>query len=162
MALRILGTRSKTRFDVPDGWPGEGTALQIACFMGKAEAAKSLIEGGADVDQAARCGMLGRVPPVVVAVLGGKRLDVICVLLEAGANPNVMVPPSGCGTFRRRPARPSPLLRAARDRRDTRAVRLLRKYGARENFEAPPAPKPCESDAKAAADEKAEALAPAR
>jgi ankyrin repeat protein len=65
----------------PDGF----TPLHLACFFGQEEAAKFLLDRGADVASAARNPM--RVQPLHSAA-AGRRLPIVRVLLERGAPVN--------------------------------------------------------------------------
>lgn len=66
---------------------GDGfTALHLASYFGGADAARRLLEGGADPNAVAGNPM--RVTPLHSAV-SARREDVIVLLLEAGADPNV-------------------------------------------------------------------------
>ena len=65
----------------PDGF----TPVALAAFFGQPEAAKALIDAGADVNAAAKNGL--KVAALHAAVAGGK-LDIVKAVLEAGANPN--------------------------------------------------------------------------
>ena len=62
------------------------TPLALACYFGRAEATAFLIEAGADVDAVSRNG--AELRPLHGAV-AGRHTDVVRLLLESGANPNV-------------------------------------------------------------------------
>jgi uncharacterized protein len=68
-------------------YSGDGfTALHFAAFFGRYEAAALLIERGAEVDAFGRGWMTGTAMHSAVSRL---QSDVVRILLEAGANPNV-------------------------------------------------------------------------
>lgn len=68
-------------------YSGDGfTALHFAAFFGRYEAAELLIERGAEVDAFGRGWMTGTALHSAVSRL---QSDVVRILLEAGANPNV-------------------------------------------------------------------------
>jgi ankyrin repeat protein len=68
-------------------YSGDGfTALHFAAFFGRFEAAALLIERGAEVDAFGRGWMTGTAMHSAVSRL---QSDVVRILLEAGANPNV-------------------------------------------------------------------------
>jgi uncharacterized protein len=68
-------------------YSGDGfTALHLAAFFGRFEAAALLIERGAEVDAFGRGWMTGTAMHSAVSRL---QSDVVRILLEAGANPNV-------------------------------------------------------------------------
>jgi ankyrin repeat protein len=68
-------------------YSGDGfTALHFAAFFGRYEAAALLIERGAEVDAFGRGWMTGTATHSAVSRL---QSDVVRILLEAGANPNV-------------------------------------------------------------------------
>jgi uncharacterized protein len=68
-------------------YSGDGfTALHFAAFFGRYEAAALLIERGAEVDAFGRGWMTGTAMHSAVSRVHG---DVVRVLLDAGANPNV-------------------------------------------------------------------------
>jgi uncharacterized protein len=68
-------------------YSGDGfTALHLAAFFGRYEAAALLIERGAEVDAFGRGWMTGTAMHSAVSRL---QSDVVRILLEAGANPNV-------------------------------------------------------------------------
>ena len=68
-------------------YSGDGfTALHFAAFFGRYEAAALLIERGAEVDALGRGWMTGTAMHSAVSRL---QSDVVRILLEAGANPNV-------------------------------------------------------------------------
>lgn len=70
----------------PHAFSADGfTALHFACFFGQAEAARILINGGADVNAEARNAM--RVRPLHSAA-SARNLDAARLLLEHGANVN--------------------------------------------------------------------------
>jgi len=94
-----------------DGW----TPLHLAAFFGGYEAAKLLIERGADVNAPSTNSM--RNMPIHAAA-AGNRTNLIALLLENGADPNVRQ--SGGWT---------PLHQAA-DHCDAELVRLLLRHGA--------------------------------
>jgi uncharacterized protein len=68
-------------------YSGDGfTALHLAAFFGRFEAAELLVERGAEVDAFGRGWMTGTAMHSAVSRL---HADVVRILLEAGANPNV-------------------------------------------------------------------------
>lgn len=68
-------------------YSGDGfTALHFAAFFGRDEAAELLIERGAEVDAFGRGWMTGTAMHSAVSRL---QSDIVRILLEAGANPNV-------------------------------------------------------------------------
>jgi ankyrin repeat protein len=70
-----------------NAYSGDGfTALHFAAFFGRYEAAALLIERGAEVDAFGRGWMTGTAMHSAVSRL---QSDVVRILLEAGANPNV-------------------------------------------------------------------------
>jgi len=70
-----------------DAPSGDGfTAVHFAAFFGRAEAARLLVTHGADIDAHGTGWMTGT--PLHSAV-SGRHTDVVGVLLEAGANPDV-------------------------------------------------------------------------
>jgi ankyrin repeat protein len=70
-----------------NSYSGDGfTALHFAAFFGRFEAAALLIERGAEVDAFGRGWMTGTAMHSAVSRL---QSDVLRILLEAGANPNV-------------------------------------------------------------------------
>jgi ankyrin repeat protein len=70
-----------------NSYAGDGfTALHFAAFFGRYEAAALLIERGAEVDAFGRGWMTGTAMHSAVSRL---QSDVVRILLEAGANPNV-------------------------------------------------------------------------
>ncbi len=98
----------------PDGF----TPLHYAAFFGGPEAARVLVEHGADLETPARNEEFAReARPLHSAAAAGRR-DVCEVLLEAGADPNARQH----GGF-------TPL-REARQRQDEELVELLVRYGA--------------------------------
>lgn len=94
-----------------DGW----TPLHLAAFFGGYEAAKLLIERGADVNARSTNSMANR---PIHAASAGKRTNLVHLLLERGADPNV-----------RQHGGWTPLHQAA-DHCDVGMVRLLLDYGA--------------------------------
>ena len=83
------GDTEKVLFLLEEGLPidasnaiGE-TALLAACFAGRTEMTKLLLESGADPNQPAQSGN-----PVIFEVLSGK-VEILRLLIEAGANLNV-------------------------------------------------------------------------
>ena len=70
-----------------DSYSGDGfTALHFAAFFGRYEAAALLVERGAEVDALGRGWMTGTALHSAVSRL---QSDVVRILLDAGANPNV-------------------------------------------------------------------------
>jgi uncharacterized protein len=97
----------------PDGF----TPLHLACFSGGAEAARLLVDLGADLEAISRASF-ARVRPLGTAAFSGDR-ESARVLLEAGADPN--------GRGEGDDATP---LRSARANGDEDFVRLLLEHGA--------------------------------
>jgi len=94
-----------------DGW----TPLHLTAFFGGYEAAKALVDSGADVNARSQ-NPLSNMP--IHAAAAGKRTSLVHLLLEAGADPNVKQ--SGGWT---------PLHQAA-DHCDVGMTELLLRYGA--------------------------------
>ena len=68
-------------------YSGDGfTALHFAAFFGRPDAASLLIERGAEVDAFGRGWMTGT---AIHSAASRKHADLVGILLEAGANPNV-------------------------------------------------------------------------
>jgi ankyrin repeat protein len=68
-------------------YAGDGfTALHFAAFFGRPDAASLLIERGAEVDAFGRGWMTGT---AIHSAVSRKHADLVAILLEAGANPNV-------------------------------------------------------------------------
>jgi len=98
------------------------TALHLAAFFGRGDAARLLLDGGADVGAVSRNDM--EVQPLHSAV-AGKHREVVAALLVAGADPNA----SQQGGV-------TPLM-AAEQHEDSDMVRLLMDHGAEESATAP-------------------------
>jgi ankyrin repeat protein len=76
------------RIAEPDSWSEDGfTPLHLAAFAGQADAARTLLERGADPDSLARHAQI-RVRPLQTATAFGGQLEVARILLEHGADPN--------------------------------------------------------------------------
>jgi len=104
-------------------WSGDGFApLHLAAFFGRGDAARLLLDRGADVDAVAHNDM--EVQALHSAVAAGHR-DIVAALLVAGANPNA-----------RQQGGITPLM-AAEGNDDTDLVRLLMDHGAEESATAP-------------------------
>ena len=98
------------------------TPLHLAAFFGRGDAARLLLDRGADVGAVSRNDM--EVQPLHSAV-AGKHREIVAALLVAGADPNARQQ----GGF-------TPLL-AAEEHDDTDMVRLLMDHGAEESATAP-------------------------
>ena len=85
--LRGLLGRSKRRANAfsPDGF----APLHLAAYYGRTEAARLLVERGADVETAARNPRLATVRPLHSAA-AGRATEVAALLLEHGADPNAV------------------------------------------------------------------------
>ena len=104
-------------------WSADGfTALHLAAFFGRGDAARLLLDRGADVGTVARNDL--EVQPLHSAV-AGKHREIVAALLVAGADPNARQQ----GGF-------TPLM-AAEKHDDTDMVRLLMDHGAEESATAP-------------------------
>lgn len=112
--LRVLLTEepSATNALSPDGW----TALHLAGFFGQAEAARVLLEAGAEVDVWSENAM--RNTPLHAAIAGAREKAVIEPLVAAGADVNA----AGAGGY-------TPLHLAA-SRGDLPLIELLLAHGA--------------------------------
>jgi uncharacterized protein len=74
------------RLGDPRAWSGDGfTPLHLAAFFGQLEAARVLVERGADVEAVSRNELA--VPPLQSAVAAGER-EIAHLLLDAGARPD--------------------------------------------------------------------------
>ncbi len=82
VATLVASDPSLATYPSPDGF----TPLHLTAFFGGADAARVLVEAGADVD--ARSDNDFGVMPIHSAVAGGHG-DVVTILLDAGADPNV-------------------------------------------------------------------------
>jgi ankyrin repeat protein len=101
------------RLGDPAAYSGDGfTPLHLAVFFGRLEAARTLIERGADVHAVSRNGLA--VPPLQSAVAAGER-ELAHLLLDAGAVPDARN------------------LAAADQNGDTAMAALLREYGAEDD-----------------------------
>ena len=70
----------------PQAWSGDGfTPLHLAAFFGQLDAARVLVERGADVHAVSRNGLA--FPPLQSAVAAGE-LEIAQLLLDAGARPD--------------------------------------------------------------------------
>ena len=74
--------------ELVSAWSSDGfTALHLAAFFGQEEAAKILLERGAEVNLVARHTSL-HVTPLHSAAAGGFHPEIVKLLLEHGADPN--------------------------------------------------------------------------
>ena len=74
------------RLGDPQAWSGDGfTPLHLAAFFGQLEAARTLVERGADVHAVSRNALA--VPPLQSAAAAGER-ELAHLLLDAGARPD--------------------------------------------------------------------------
>jgi ankyrin repeat protein len=74
------------RLGDPRAWSGDGfTPLHLAAFFGQLDAARALVELGADVEAVSRNELA--VPPLQSAVAAGE-LEIAHLLLDAGARPD--------------------------------------------------------------------------
>ena len=104
-------------------WSDDGfTPLHLAAFFGRGDAARLLLDRGAEVGAVARNDM--QVQPLHSAVAGGHR-DIVAALLVAGADANA-----------RQQGGLTPLMAAEQDE-DAELVRLLMDHGAEESATAP-------------------------
>jgi len=98
------------RLGDPHAWSGDGfTPLHLAAFFGQLDAARLLVERGADVGAVSRNELA--VPPLQSAVAAGER-EIAHLLLDAGARPDERN------------------LAAAEQNGDTAMLALLREYEA--------------------------------
>ena len=112
----LAGDRSQAQAVSPDGF----TPLHLAVFAGQAEAARVLLEFGADVD-ALSVGPIARVPPLGTAAFV-RSLELTRLLLDAGADVN------------RRAEGGFTALHSAAQAGDVELVRLLLERGADPNL----------------------------
>jgi len=68
----------------PDGW----TPLHLAAFFGQLEAARILLDGGAEVDARSRSERFGRQNTPLHAAAANRQIDVARLLIERGADIN--------------------------------------------------------------------------
>lgn len=84
---RGLGELLDTDPEAVRAWSPDGfTALHLAAYFGQEDAAKLLLERGADVHVVSRHETI-KVPPLQSAAAGGHR-DIVELLLEHGADPS--------------------------------------------------------------------------
>jgi uncharacterized protein len=92
------------------------TALHLAVFAGQADAARLLVDRGADVNRVST-GEIAQVPPLGTAAFV-RSTDMARLLLDAGADPNAQ----GAGGFT--------AMDTARANGDEQLIALLREHGA--------------------------------
>jgi ankyrin repeat protein len=130
------------RLAAPDEWSEDGfTPLHLAAFGGQAEAARVLLERGADADAMSRHAQI-KVRPLHTAAFVGAN-DVARVLLERGADPNGRAEEIA-----------NTALHSAAQNGNAQLVRLLLEFGADPNAPAADGRTPAEL----AADEETAAL----
>lgn len=86
----------KNQADVEDLSRAYGTPLAIAALHGYTQIAADLIEAGADIN---RLDKANRIPPPIYAASQGGHVDMVRLLLDNGANPQIRLPSGRTALF---------------------------------------------------------------